>query len=217
MAMLLSAAAGSADAIGYLGLGGIFLSFVSGNIVLLAAHIAAGDPESRIRLLAVPVFIAGLAGTKVIADWLTSRGVRTLRPLLLIELVLLVAACVCVALGAGPTVAGMLGVTAMAVQSALGQVSELGGSSTVAMTTNIATLVVDVGDAVLGHHRDPRVGVGARQRIGNGLARIAGFTVGCGAGAVAETAIGARALVLPAVLVLVVLGVAGKRAERIVA
>jgi Protein of unknown function (DUF1275) len=42
--LVLSLTAGSTDIIGFLGLNGLFTAHITGNIVVLAAHIAAGDP-----------------------------------------------------------------------------------------------------------------------------------------------------------------------------
>ena len=39
---LLSLIAGSADAIGFIGLGGLFTAHVTGNLVVLAAHVEIG-------------------------------------------------------------------------------------------------------------------------------------------------------------------------------
>jgi uncharacterized membrane protein YoaK (UPF0700 family) len=180
---LLSAAAGSADAIGYLGFGGVFLSFMSGNIVILAAHFAAGHEASFARLLSVPVFIVAL---------------------LALELVLLIG-CLAVGVAGGAAsgqalVAAMLGVAAMAVQSVLTRLSALGGASTTVMTTNITKLVLDVSEALLGRRGD--VVARAERSAATGLAEMTGFIVGCALGAVAETAIGVRAMALPAGFVL---------------
>jgi uncharacterized membrane protein YoaK (UPF0700 family) len=207
LATLLSAAAGSADAIGYLGLGGIFLSFMSGNIVLLAVHLAAGDPVSSGRLMAVPVFVAALAVATVVVSGLASRGVDSLRPLLLVEFLLLAGALGVSVVGGSTVVAAMLGVSAMAVQAALTRTAMVGGASTTVMTTNVTRLVMDVSDAVLGH--DPDTAVQRRRFAADGAAEIVGFVVGCGLGAVGEATYGLRAMVLPAGLILVALGVAG--------
>jgi uncharacterized membrane protein YoaK (UPF0700 family) len=201
---LLSAAAGSADAIGYLGFGGVFLSFMSGNIVILAAHFAAGHEASFARLLSVPVFITALAAGKAVAIGLSAMGKDSLRPLLALELALLIG---CLALGvaggaASPRalVAAMLGVAAMAVQSVLTRLSALGGASTTVMTTNITKLVLDVSEALLGRRGD--TAVRAQRSAVTGLAEMTGFIAGCALGAVAETVFGVRAMALPAGLVL---------------
>lgn len=41
---VLSLIAGSTDIIGFLALNGLFTAYITGNIVVMAAYIAAGDP-----------------------------------------------------------------------------------------------------------------------------------------------------------------------------
>ena len=88
-------------------------------------------------------------------------GFASLRPLLLLQFLLL-AGFLVLCVSAGPRidpdatkaiVAGMLGVSAMAVQNALVQISLKGAPSTAVMTTNITRFMMDVGDVMLG--REP--------------------------------------------------------------
>ena len=69
--MLLSMAAGSADAAGYLGLGKVFTANMSGNVVLLGIAVSEGRNEDTWRtLFALLAFIAGTC----LGGWLC-RGV----------------------------------------------------------------------------------------------------------------------------------------------
>ena len=86
---------------------------------------------SQSYIFSVPVFAAALALTTVFAPLLGRAGIASLRPLLILQLLLL-SGCflLCVASGAriDPTdgkalIAGMLAVSAMAVQNAIVQVS----------------------------------------------------------------------------------------------
>jgi len=43
--------AGSADVIGFLGHGGVFIAHITGNLVILAAHLLTGMPVSMSHLL----------------------------------------------------------------------------------------------------------------------------------------------------------------------
>ena len=52
---VLSVIAGSVDVIGFLGLGALFIAHITGNLVVLAAGTAAGEPASVAHLLSVPV------------------------------------------------------------------------------------------------------------------------------------------------------------------
>src|SRR6202051_1924539 len=79
---VLSLIAGSTDIIGFLGLNGLFTSHITGNLVVLAAHVVAGDPTIFSYILSVPVFMIMLFLTRLLAGGLEQAGVSTLRPLL---------------------------------------------------------------------------------------------------------------------------------------
>src|SRR3981189_1175800 len=200
--------AGSGDAIGFLGLGGLFTAHVTGNLVILAAHLVSGTGAPVAPMLSVPVFVVTLGLTRLLAGALERVGFASLRPLLLLQLLLLVGFLV-LCVSAGPRIdpdasiailAGMLGVSAMAVQNALVQVSLKGAPSTAVMTTNITRFMMDVGDVML--ERKPADVAKARDRAMRTWPAIVGFAIGCGLGATCEAAIGLRSLALPAGLAL---------------
>ena len=201
---VLSIIAGSVDAIGFLGLGGLFTAHVTGNLVILAAHLVSGNGAPVAPMLSVPVFVAALGLTRLLADALERTGFASLRPLLLLQLLLLAGFFVLCA-SAGPRIdpdatkailAGMLGVSAMAVQNALVQISLKGAPSTAVMTSNVTRFAMDVGEVLLGG--DPADVAKARNRAARTLPAIAGITVGCGLGAACEAALGTWSLALPA-------------------
>jgi uncharacterized membrane protein YoaK (UPF0700 family) len=210
---LLSLIAGSADVSSFLGLGGLFTAHITGNLVILAAHLAAGTRVGVALLLSVPVFILVLALTRLLAAGLEAVGRATLRPLLLLQLLLL-AGFLAMGVAAGPRVdpnaataivAGMLGVAAMAVQNALVQLSLRGAPATAVMTTNITRYVMDVGEVLLG--RDPDEVAQARRRAARAWPAIVGFTAGAALGAALFAAAGVWSLALPAGLALLALAV----------
>src|SRR5215472_6626273 len=84
---VLSLVAGSTDIIGFLGLNGLFTSHITGNLVILAAHVVAGDPTVFSYILSVPVFMLVLLLTRLLATGLERAGIATLRPLLLLQLI----------------------------------------------------------------------------------------------------------------------------------
>src|SRR6202022_2017935 len=96
--------------------------------------------------------------SRLLAGGLESIGLASLRPLLLLQFLLLagfLVLCVPAGLRIDPNatnaiLAGMLGVSAMAVQNALVQISLKGAPSTAVMTTNITRFMMDVGDVMLG-------------------------------------------------------------------
>jgi uncharacterized membrane protein YoaK (UPF0700 family) len=210
---LLSLIAGSVDAIGFLGLGGLLTAHVTGNLVILAAHLAGGETAAVAPMLAVPVFMLALGLTRLLAGGLEVIGRASLGPLLLLQLLLLAGFLgLCVA--AGPHIdpdapiailAGMLGVSAMAVQNALVQISLKGAPSTAVMTTNITRFMMDAGEVLLG--QDAAEIAKARSRAKSTWPAILGFAAGCGLGAACEAAIGLMSLALPTGLALLALAI----------
>jgi uncharacterized membrane protein YoaK (UPF0700 family) len=211
---VLSLIAGSVDVISFVGLGGLFAAHITGNLVILAARIVAGDEAPLALMIAVPVFIIVLAMTRLLAGGLERLRVASLRPLLFLQFLLLagfLALCIVGGPrldpnGANATVAGMLGVSAMAVQNALVQISLKGAPSTAVMTTNITRFMMDLGEVLLG--RSPNDGAEAGERARRTGLAIAGFVVGCGLGAGCQAVAGLWSLTLPAGLALVALAMA---------
>jgi uncharacterized membrane protein YoaK (UPF0700 family) len=205
---VLSVIAGSVDVISFVGLGGLFTAHITGNLVILAAHVVSGGDAPFAVMLSVPVFMAVLLLTRLLAAGFEAMDLASLRPLLLLQFLLLTGFLVlCVA--AGPHIdpnaanaigAGMLGVSAMAVQNALPQISLTGAPSTAVMTTNVTRFMMDVGEVLLG--RDPDEVAKASSRAKNTWPPIVGFTVGCGIGAACEAAVGLWSLALPTGLAL---------------
>jgi uncharacterized membrane protein YoaK (UPF0700 family) len=205
---VLSVTAGSTDVIGFLGLSGLFSAHITGNLVVLAAHIVAGDPTIYSHVLSVPVFMIVRLLTRLLAGGLERTGLPTLPPLLLLQLFFLVAfLSICVA--AGPwhdpnailaVIAGMFGVAAMAVQNALVQIALTNTPTTAVMTTNVTHFMLDLGEVLVGRD-DSRVAQ-ARAHAMHTLPVIVGFTVGCVIGTASEAAAGLRSLALPTALAL---------------
>jgi uncharacterized membrane protein YoaK (UPF0700 family) len=209
--VVLSLTAGCTDVIGFLGLNGLFTAHITGNLVVLAAHVVAGDPAIFSYILSVPVFMLVLFLTRLFARALERAGLDTLGPLLLLQLLAL-AAFLVLCVTAGPWIdpnaatavfAGMFGVVAMAVQNALVQISLKGVPSTAVMTTNVTHFMLDLGGVLVGG--DPVEIAKARSRAMHTLPVIVGFTVGCGLGAACEAAVGLWSLALPTGLALLAL------------
>jgi uncharacterized membrane protein YoaK (UPF0700 family) len=211
--VVLSLTAGCTDVIGFLGLNGLFTAHITGNLVVLAAHVVAGDPAIFSYILSVPVFMLMLFLTRLFARALERAGLDTLGPLLLLQLLSLAAFLVlCVTAGpwldpnaATAVLAGMFGVVAMAVQNALVQISLKGVPSTAVMTINVTHFMLDLGGVLVGG--DPVEIAKARSRAMHTLPVIVGFTVGCGFGAACEAAVGLWSLALPTGLALLALAI----------
>jgi uncharacterized membrane protein YoaK (UPF0700 family) len=214
---VLSVIAGSTDIIGFLGLNGLFTAHMTGNIVILAAHVVTGDPAIVSYILSVPVFMLVLFLTRLLATGLERIGFLPLRSLLLLQLLLAAFLWLCVA--AGPwsepdailaIIAGMFGVAAMAVQNALAQISLRNVPSTAVMTTNVTHFMLDLGEVLAGG--DAAAIAKARGRAIRTLPVIVGFTAGCGLGAAREAAAGlwSLALLMGLAMIAVAMGFASK-------
>lgn len=205
---LLSVVAGSADVISFLGLGGLFVAHITGNLVILAAHAVAHAPVGVAPVLSVPVFILVLAVSRLLVARLDAAGRPSLRPLLLLQALLLAGFLVIGIAAVSPAhpndgsavVTGLLGVSALAVQNALVQVSIRGAPSTAVMTTDITRFVMDVGEVLVG--RDPATAAQAYRRAVHTWPAIVGFAVGAAAGAALYAAAGLSSIALPAGLAL---------------
>jgi uncharacterized membrane protein YoaK (UPF0700 family) len=82
---LLSMVAGSADVISFLGFGGLFVAQITGNLIILVAHLVSGAGVHVDALLSVPVFILALILTRVLVARLKAAGIDSLGPLLVVH------------------------------------------------------------------------------------------------------------------------------------
>ena len=213
---VLSMIAGSADVIGFLGLGGLFVAHITGNLILIAAHIVNGTGVPTVHLLSVPLFIAVLGLTRLLVAGLEAVGLASLRPLLLLQLLLLTGF-LAFGVAAGPSVspnkvmtilASMLGVSGMAVQNAMVVMSLKDSPSTAVMTTNITRFMMDMGEVLLGNDQDKVAE--ARRRARHTFPAIIGFAGGAGIGAWCFVVAGLWSLMLPTTLSLLALAISRK-------
>jgi uncharacterized membrane protein YoaK (UPF0700 family) len=119
LACALSALAGYVDGIGFLHLGGLFVSFMSGNSTRMGVSLADGqwlDAATALGLIAL--FVIGAAGGSLIV---LGRGANRQPWLLLVEALLLAAAALCYAFGL-PNVAIATIVLAMGLENAVFQI-----------------------------------------------------------------------------------------------
>jgi uncharacterized membrane protein YoaK (UPF0700 family) len=206
--IVLSVTAGSTDMISFLGLDGLFTAHITGNLVLLVAHVVGSGGAQVAPVLSIPVFMVMVGLTRVLAGGLELKGFGTLCPLLLLQLLFLIGFLIfCVAGGphidpnaTSAIVAGMFGVSAMAVQNTLVQISLKGAPPTAIMTSNVTRFGMDIGTMLVGG--DPAEVEKARNRAVLTLPVIIGFAAGCGLGALGQAALGLWSLALPAGLAL---------------
>jgi uncharacterized membrane protein YoaK (UPF0700 family) len=214
--------AGSADVISFLGLGGLFNSHITGNLAVLAVRIVNGGTTPLALLLSVPVFVVVVFLARLVASRLQFAGVAPLLPLLLLQLVLL-AGCLAVCVSGAPLVestptqivAGMLGVSAMAVQNGLVQNSLAGAPPpTTAMTANVTRFALAMAELVI--RRSPSQIEAARSEVENIWPALVGFAAGAGLGAALEAQVGLWAFTLPVgtALLALILGAVATGASR---
>ncbi|WP_161495895.1 YoaK family protein [Bradyrhizobium japonicum] len=201
---VLSVTAGSVDVISFLSLGGLFTAHITGNLVILAAHVVDGGTAPMAPMLSVPVFIAALGLTRLLAAGLEIMRIASLLPLLALQVMLLLCMLL-VRVTANPAidpnacntiVAGMPGVAAMAVQNAPVQISLRGAPTTAVMTSDITRFAMDIGTMVFS--RDLRDVLAARNRAQHTWPAIVGFAAGCALGGARKAAVGLLSLALPA-------------------
>jgi uncharacterized membrane protein YoaK (UPF0700 family) len=221
LAFVLSLIAGSTDTIGYLSLNGLFTAHITGNLVVVAVHLVSDDPAILSYLLAVPVFMLTLLLARLFASRLERKEAVPLRPLLLLELMLLLAFLVCCVLQGETlhadapfaTVAGMLGVAAMAVQTALVKITFANARSTSAMTTNVTDFMLALGKVLAGG--DQAEVASARRRMIRLSPVLTGFLLGCALGAAGQAVYRSWALGLPAGLALLAVGMSSANGGRV--
>ncbi|MBR0694140.1 YoaK family protein [Bradyrhizobium lablabi] len=119
LACALSALAGYVDGIGFLHLGGLFVSFMSGNSTRLGVSLAGGHWNGALQAFGLIVlFVVGAAAGSLIV---LGRGARRQPLILLTEALLLTAAASADALGQ-PNIAVVAMVLAMGLENAVFQI-----------------------------------------------------------------------------------------------
>ena len=201
---LLSVIAGMVDVIGFLSLG-IFTAHVTGNIVVIGALIVRHNRVNPAQILAVPVFILAVAATWLIAKASRRRGSGLMRPLLLIQFLLITCLFIFSIItkpsadphGLMATIAAMIAVTAMGCQFALLRLTMPVVPSTAVMTGNLTNAVLALVDS---SGRTDRLMESNSKRLSGALHLLVGFFVGCVLATAALMYLGDWAWSLPAAL-----------------
>ena len=198
MAVLLAALAGYVDSIGFLQLGGLFVSFMSGNTTRMAAGLAQGDwgLAGTAGLILLLFVIGAMAGALVASG----GGRRPRARVLAVEAALLLAAAVAAGLGR-PVVAVTCMVVAMGLENA---VFLRNGQAGVGLTYMTGALVK------IGHTLAAAMRGGALRDVIPPLMLWGGLTGGAILGALVFSTVGLVAL-YPAAGLAAVLAVASGR------
>src|SRR5260370_8426268 len=142
---LLSVIAGMVDLTGFLTLGNIFTAHITGNLVLVAALVVRGGRMNPAQVLAIPVFIIGVAAMWLLARASGRRGPGLARLLLLVQFLLLVGVLIFGVFskpfanphGLMAVIPAMIAVSAMACQFALLRLALPVAPSTAVMPANL--------------------------------------------------------------------------------
>jgi uncharacterized membrane protein YoaK (UPF0700 family) len=183
----LAVTGGFTDAFGFLTLHGLLTAHVTGNLVFLAVGLAQGGAHIIMKLLALPLFMAGVGLTTVFITWAGRRSGLTLAWSLLAEACLFL---LCLA-------AGML--LPMGAQNAIMRLPLKRLPPTTAMTGNVAEATVQWTHWLVGFQRLPSP---EQRRKLFGRAKTIGVTVGAFAlgaigGGLAAVGLGYKGLIVP--------------------
>ncbi|WP_027861176.1 YoaK family protein [Marmoricola sp. URHB0036] len=223
--LVLSFIAGMADVTSFVLLNGLFAAHVTGNLVVLAADLAAHRPMRATALIAVVVFIAVTAVLAALVDRSRRSPYQWASTFMWLQFALLAATAGAAVLapptvraGSGPEVViAVLAVASMACQNALLHLTFARAPSTAVMTGNIvASTVAVVGMALMwlqagppsaGSRREDRSAEAASRWASDRAADreawlvlwplLLGFAAGCGLGALASDLVGRWAWTVP--------------------
>ncbi len=210
---VLSFAAGYVDGCTFIALFGLFVAQVTGSFVVAGAVLVVAEKGTLIKVLAIPVFIFGVA-VATAAAWVARHMGWQVSPIVLGLESLLLAGLLTAPLAVpdmnnpdqpAALVAGLCGLCAMGVQSAFVRLLMRGAPSTNVMTTNTTQLAIDATEILLARLWTGRStgfpitsDIGrARKRLAETAPIVLAFLAGTITGCVACHGVGIVCLVLP--------------------
>ena len=202
---LLSVIAGMVDLTSFLTLGNLFTAHITGNLVVIGALLVRHGRINPAQILAIPVFILAVAGVWLLARISGKRGPGLLRPLLLVQFLLLTCVLIFSLItkpstnphGLMASITAMMAVSAMACQFALLRLALPVAPSTAVMTGNLTNAVLSLVDTI---SRKQSLLAGDAERLRDSLHLLIGFFGGCVAAAAAVSSVGDWAWLFPVVL-----------------
>lgn len=183
---LMSLNGGFVDTAGFLALHGLFTAHVTGNFVTIGAALVHGISGALTKLLALPVFCVVVMLARWLSYGLPAVGLPVLRTMLLLKTVLLLAGGI-VAIRFGPfddgdsaaaMLAGLVLVSAMAIQNAVHRIHLGSAPPTTLMTGTTTQVMVDLADLLRGGQA-PEEAAAARARMRRMAMAVAWFAAGC--------------------------------------
>lgn len=187
---LMSLNGGFVDTAGFLALHGLFTAHVTGNFVTIGAALVHGTSGALTKLLALPVFCAVVMLARLLSYSLPGLGLPVMRTMLVLKAVLLLAGGVLAILfgpfadgdSAAAMLAGLVLVSAMALQNAVHRIHLGSAPPTTLMTGTTTQVMVDLADLMRGGQA-PQDKAAAHARIRRMSAAVAWFAAGCAAAA----------------------------------
>ena len=202
---LLSVIAGMVDLTSFLTLGNLFTAHITGNLVVIGALLVRHGRINPAQILAIPVFILAVAGVWLLARISGKRGPGLLRPLLLVQFLLLTCVLIFSLItkpstnphGLMASIAAMMAVSAMACQFTLLRLALPVAPSTAVMTGNLTNAVLSLVDTI---SRKQSLLAGDAERLRQSLHLLIGFFGGCVVAAAAVSPLGDWVWSFPVVL-----------------
>ncbi len=151
---MLAFTAGYTDTVGFVALFGLFTAHVTGNFVVLGAALINPHHGLIAKLLALPVFVMTVALARLAQRHWQQKGKREDINLLSVQIVLMTAFMI-TGIAASPlgdpngllaTLAGLIGVAAMAFQNTAARTVFSSHAPTTVMTGNVTQIVIDMVD-----------------------------------------------------------------------
>lgn len=215
--LLMSLNAGFVDTAGFLALQGLFTAHVTGNFVTFGAALVLGTSGALAKLLALPVFCTVVIVTRIFSFLLPTMGLPIFRSMLAIKVLLLALGGACAVyfgpFGRGDSwqaiCTGMILVAAMAIQNAAHRIHMGTEPPSTLMTGTTTQIMIDVADVLRG--APSPVLSAARPRLGKMAASVTAFALGCGIGAGLFAKFGTWCFVLPPLIALPAVFLAGTR------
>ena len=192
--------AGYVDTVGFVALFGLFTAHVTGNFVLIGASVAHPMPGVIGKLLALPMFIIGVASTRYFVRSFERKKGDARAPLMsaeLISLMVFMAAGVWAAPFSSPNswpaiAVGLLGVYAMAIQNAASRTAFAHVGPTTVMTGNVTQIIIDAVDLCM-RAAEP----GIKERLHKTWPPVLTFSVGAISGGTCFLYVGFLSLLVP--------------------
>ncbi len=187
---LMSLNGGFVDTAGFLALHGLFTAHVTGNFVTIGAALVHGSSGALTKLLALPVFCVVVVLARLLSYGLPGMGLPVMRTMLVIKTVLLLVGGA-LAIHFGPfadgdsamaMLAGLVLVSAMAIQNAVHRLHLGSAPPTTLMTGTTTQVMVDLADLLRGGQA-PDEAAATRARMRRMAAAVAWFAAGCAAAA----------------------------------